>query len=94
MTKLWNNYRLFETHPETKDVFLAFKNISPRQLEENAELRAHGLRVMGTVEKFLARINNEEKLRSLLHDLGRRHASYNAEAKFIPVRINYVIMYA
>ncbi|CAD5121362.1 DgyrCDS9885 [Dimorphilus gyrociliatus] len=46
---------------------------------------------MGTVEKFLARINNEERLRSLLHDLGRRHASYNAEAKFIPMMGNAFI---
>ena len=45
------------------------------------------MRVMGTVEKCLARIEEPEKLDELLHALGRRHSVYNVKSEFVDVSI-------
>lgn len=42
--------RLFETHPECKDVFFLFRDVEDlERLRTNRELRAHGLRCVGTL---------------------------------------------
>lgn len=42
---LCSTLRLFETHPESKDVFFLFREIDDfQQLKMSKELQAHGLR--------------------------------------------------
>ncbi|XP_030628718.1 neuroglobin-like [Chanos chanos] len=75
--------RLFESHPECKDVFFEFRNVEdPEMLRTSKELRAHGLRVMSFIEKSVARINQNERLEQLALDLGRKHYRYNSSPKY------------
>ncbi|XP_067413409.1 neuroglobin-like [Emydura macquarii macquarii] len=75
--------RLFETHPECKDVFFLFRDIDDlQQLKMNKELQAHGLRVMSFIEKSVARLDQEDKLEHLAFELGRSHYRYNAPPKY------------
>ena len=77
--------RLFETHPDVQDVFLPFKGQSLDELKQSRQLKSHVLKVMGTVEKCLARIDEPDKMESLLHDLGAKHLLYNARVDYIDV---------
>ncbi|XP_042295403.1 neuroglobin-like [Sceloporus undulatus] len=75
--------RLFETHPECKDVFFLFRDIDDlHQLKMSKELQAHGLRVMSFIEKSVARLDQEEKLEHLAFELGRSHCRYKAPPKY------------
>ncbi|XP_077788538.1 neuroglobin-like [Podarcis muralis] len=75
--------RLFETHPECKDVFFLFRDIDDlQQLKMSKELQAHGLRVMSFIEKSVARLDQEDKLEQLAFELGRNHFRYKAPPKY------------
>ncbi|CAG5127650.1 unnamed protein product [Candidula unifasciata] len=73
---------LFE-EPEIKGTFLSFRDKTVEELKASTALRSHVLRVMGAVEKVVARLDNEEKMVALLHDLGQRHVVYNARPEFL-----------
>ncbi|CAH2328157.1 globin X [Pelobates cultripes] len=72
--------RLFETHPECKDVFFLFHDVDDLKLSK--ELRAHGLRVLSVVEKSVARIENVTRLEKFLFELGRSHYRYKAPPRY------------
>ncbi|XP_052760571.1 uncharacterized protein LOC128203274 isoform X2 [Mya arenaria] len=74
---------LFETHPEVHEAFMSFRAENTSELEYNAILRAHALRVMGTVDKCIYRLDNREKLRDLMTELGIRHKNYSVKIEFI-----------
>ncbi|XP_018542278.2 neuroglobin-like [Lates calcarifer] len=75
--------RLFETHPECKDVFLMFRDLDdPEALKASRDLRAHGLRIMSVIEKIVARIDQDERVDQLILDLGRKHYHYKALPKY------------
>ncbi|XP_029902585.1 cytoglobin-1-like isoform X1 [Myripristis murdjan] len=75
--------RLFETHPECRDVFLEFRDEEDlEKLKASRELRAHGLRIMSFVEKVVARIDHAERMDRLILDLGRKHFRYHAPPKY------------
>ncbi|XP_041828061.1 x globin isoform X1 [Melanotaenia boesemani] len=75
--------RLFETHPECKDVFFLFRDVEDlERLRTNRELRAHGLRVMSFIEKSVARLDQLEILETLAVELGKSHYHYNAPPKY------------
>ncbi|XP_070782312.1 neuroglobin-like [Enoplosus armatus] len=75
--------KLFETHPECKDVFFMFRDIGNLEtLRTSRELRAHGLRIMSFIEKTVTRIDQDERLDQLILDLGRKHYHYNAPPKY------------
>ncbi|XP_048830831.1 x globin [Brienomyrus brachyistius] len=75
--------RLFETHPECKDVFFLFRDVEDlERLRTSKELRAHGLRVMSFIEKCVARLNQLDRLEQLALELGRTHHRYNAPPKY------------
>ncbi|XP_036406503.1 cytoglobin-2-like [Megalops cyprinoides] len=75
--------RLFETHPECKDVFFLFRDVEDlERLRTSRELRAHGLRVMSFIEKTVARLDQPERLDQLALDLGKGHYRYNAPPKY------------
>ncbi|WAR15154.1 CYGB1-like protein [Mya arenaria] len=74
---------LFETHPEVHEAFMSFRAVNTSELEYNAILRAHALRVMGTVDKCIYRLDNRDKLRELMTELGIRHKNYSVKIEFI-----------
>ncbi|XP_049917207.1 x globin [Epinephelus moara] len=75
--------RLFETHPECKDVFFLFRDVEDlERLRNSRELRAHGLRVMSFIEKSVARLDQLERLEALALELGKSHYHYNAPPKY------------
>ncbi|XP_061598951.1 x globin [Cololabis saira] len=75
--------RLFETHPECKDVFFLFRDVEDlERLRTSRELRAHGLRVMSFIEKSVARLDQPERLEALAVELGKSHYHYNASPKY------------
>ncbi|XP_029316041.1 x globin [Cottoperca gobio] len=75
--------RLFETHPECKDVFFLFRGVEDlERLRTSRELRAHGLRVMSFIEKSVARLDQLERLEALALELGKSHYHYNAPPKY------------
>uniref|UniRef100_A0A8C6UII9 X globin n=1 Tax=Neogobius melanostomus TaxID=47308 RepID=A0A8C6UII9_9GOBI len=79
--------RLFETHPECKDVFFLFRDVEDlERLRTSRELRAHGLRVMSFIEKSVARLDHLERLEALAIELGKSHYHYNAPPRYF----NYV----
>ena len=54
-------------------------------MEQSAILRSHALRVMGTVDKCITRLDTPDKLKELMSDLGKRHMNYNTKEDFIEV---------
>ncbi|XP_052001458.1 x globin [Xyrauchen texanus] len=75
--------RLFETHPECKDVFFLFRDVEDlERLRTSRELRAHGLRVMSFIEKSVARLDQLDRLQILALELGKSHYRYNAPPKY------------
>ncbi|GAA6213740.1 neuroglobin-like [Lates japonicus] len=75
--------RLFETHPECKDVFFLFRDVEDlERLRTSRELRAHGLRVMSFIEKSVARLDHLDRLEALALELGKSHYHYNAPPKY------------
>ena len=79
------NFRLFDNHPEVQDAFLPFKQLSKADMEQSAVLRSHALRVMGTVDKCVARLEKPDKLKEVMKELGKRHVNYNAKEEYIEV---------
>lgn len=79
---------MFETHPDVQDVFMPFKGMTKEDLQYSNQLRTHALRVMGTVEKCLARIEEPKKLHEMLSELGSRHVMYSAKVDYIDVGIS------
>ncbi|KAG9336543.1 hypothetical protein JZ751_002890 [Albula glossodonta] len=83
--------RLFETHPECKDVFFLFRDVEDlERLRTSKELRAHGLRVMSFIEKSVARLDHLERLDQLALELGKSHYRYNAPPKYYGALFMYV----
>uniref|UniRef100_A0A3Q3VM38 Globin domain-containing protein n=1 Tax=Mola mola TaxID=94237 RepID=A0A3Q3VM38_MOLML len=75
--------RLFETHPECKDVFFLFRDVKDlERLRSSRDLRAHGLRVMSFIEKSVARLEQQDRLEALARELGKSHYHYNAPPKY------------
>ncbi|XP_035220162.1 myoglobin-like [Stegodyphus dumicola] len=74
---------LFETHPDVQDVFMPFKGLTKEELRHSKELRAHGLRVMGFVQKVVARLDEPAKSEQLLKELGRNHVMYGAKIDYV-----------
>ncbi|ESO86863.1 hypothetical protein LOTGIDRAFT_72750, partial [Lottia gigantea] len=75
--------RLFQTQPDVQDVFVPFKGKSADDLKDSKQLKSHATRVMGTVEKSLANIEDPKRLEQMLSDLGARHVMYNAKVDYI-----------
>ena len=59
--------------------------MSKEDLQYSNQLRTHALRVMGTVEKCLSRIDDQKKIQEMLQDLGSKHVMYNAKVDYIDV---------
>ncbi|GFY49084.1 GLOBIN domain-containing protein [Trichonephila inaurata madagascariensis] len=65
---------------------MPFKGLSKEELRHSTELRAHGLRVMGFVQKVVARFDEPEKSEQLLKELGRNHVMYGAKIDYVDLK--------
>lgn len=74
---------LFETHPDVQEVFMPFRDLTREELSKSTDLRAHALRVMGFVQKIVARLDEPEKAEQLLHELGKKHIMYGAKPEYV-----------
>ena len=79
--------RLFEKFPDVQDLFVPFRGLNSEELRQNVGLREHGLRVMGTIEKCITRIDKPEKLISMLEVLGEKHIVFDTKIEYFDVSI-------
>ena len=84
--------RLFETYPDMKDVFGPFRSMHPEDQRYSSVMKAHGERVLHTVDDVLKRQRRPEELIDFLHDLGHTHLTFNAKADYLDVRL--LVLYA
>ncbi|XP_063597877.1 uncharacterized protein LOC134774396 [Penaeus indicus] len=75
--------KLFETHPDVQEVFMPFKGVDLEEIKHSKQLRAHALRVMGFVNKAVARLDRPDKLVPLVQECGKSHFYYGANIKYI-----------
>lgn len=74
--------KVFETHPSVLRTFSSLKGLKLEDLETSHQLRHHALRAVGFVNKAINRIDNEEKLNSLILENGRHHFEYDAKPHY------------
>ncbi|XP_063425496.1 cytoglobin-2-like [Mytilus trossulus] len=79
--------RLFDKFPDVQDLFVPFRGLSSDELRTNIKLREHGLRVMGTIEKCIARLDKPEKLETLMSDLGQKHIIFDTKIQYFDLII-------
>ncbi|KAK3601257.1 hypothetical protein CHS0354_040436 [Potamilus streckersoni] len=75
--------RLFEKCPNVQDLFVPLRGLSSEELRNSDRLREHGMRVMGIIEKCVARLHRPDQLEKLLLDLGQKHVYYNVKPDYI-----------
>ena len=68
-----------------KGAFGPFRTLSPDDIHYSRELRAHGQRVLHTVEKLVDLRGDPDRAVRALHDLGRKHVIFNAKAEYMDV---------
>ncbi|KAK3093355.1 hypothetical protein FSP39_014452 [Pinctada imbricata] len=74
--------RLFEKNPDLKDLFVPFRGMDMNQLRQHEGLREHGLRVMGSIEKCVARIDSPRRFDAMLTELGHKHVVFNIKPDY------------
>lgn len=74
---------MFESRPELKDAFHAFKGKNLTELQHTGLIRAHALRVMATVDKCISRLDEPSNLANLMIEMGRHHRQYNVNPDYI-----------
>ncbi|XP_033638058.1 uncharacterized protein LOC117298827 isoform X1 [Asterias rubens] len=72
--------RLLDKNPSIAKLFPFGKlNLTPKQLQNNPDLKAHGLRVMETIGTAVEGLQDLELIVAILMDLGERHSMYGAK---------------
>lgn len=79
------NDRLFEKYPDVQDIFIPFKGQTLEELKNCDRLREHGLQVMRTVEKVIARLDEPRKMYTMLYELGQKHVMFNTKVDYMDV---------
>ena len=65
---------------------MPFRTLQTSELEYSTILRSHAMRVMSTVDKCIARLDNRQKLREMMTEMGIRHKNCTVKMEFIDVR--------
>ena len=73
-----------------KGAFGPFKTLSTEDERYNQELRAHGQRVLHTVEKLVDLRNDPDRAVRSLHELGRKHVIFNAKEEYLDVSPTFI----
>ena len=68
-----------------QQIFIPFRGLTADELRNCDKLRQHGLRVMNTVDKCIARIDKPERLENILHELGHKHVTFNIKTDYLDV---------
>lgn len=74
-----------------KGAFGPFKSLSPDDIRFSQELRAHGQRVLTTIDKLMCTRDDTSSMVMHLHELGQRHVTYSVKVDYIDVRLYYCI---
>jgi len=61
--------RLFETHPDVKEVFMPFNGIKVEELQHSKQLRAHALRYITVIQTYLILIYDGLQVQIILSAL-------------------------
>ena len=82
---------MFKTHPHVEDFFMPFTGLARTDEQYTTTLRQHALRVMATVEKCIHRLEEPDRMRHILEQLGSRHAAYRVKLwVLIPWLVSYL----
>lgn len=76
---------MFESHPELLEVFSKFKGRDLYELKRAGLLRQHALRVMATIDKCIARLDEPASLMMMLRESGAHHRLYKVPVDYIPI---------
>lgn len=76
---------MFESYPDLKSAFGPFKHLTQNDSDYEEVLRSHGVRVVSIVELVLSKSPDNEDVIENLHELGRKHLSFNAKVEYIDV---------
>ncbi|XP_052820400.1 uncharacterized protein LOC128246248 [Mya arenaria] len=68
---------MFENRPVLIEIFANFRGRDVGDLQRSGLIRQHALKVMGTIDKCISRINEPENLAKLLIETGALHKKYN-----------------
>ncbi|XP_077315424.1 cytoglobin [Lithobates pipiens] len=67
--------RFFVNFPTAKQYFSQFKDMDdPVEMEQSAQLRKHGRRVMGAINSVVENLGDPEKVATVLGIVGKSHA--------------------
>lgn len=75
--------KLFEKYPDVQDIFIPYRGQTLDELGNCDRLREHGLQVMRTVEKVIARLDKPENMEALLFILGQKHVMFNTKVDYM-----------
>ena len=76
---------MFESYPGVKGAFGTLRSMSSQDKLYADEIRAHGRRVLGTLELVISHSNDPEHVINHLHELGHKHITFNAKVEFMDV---------
>ncbi|KAF2358059.1 Globin [Trinorchestia longiramus] len=75
--------KLFETHPDVQESFMSFRGVALQEIQQSKQLKNHALRVMGFVQKAVARLDEPEKMKAIADELGAKHGTYGVYPAYI-----------
>ena len=78
---------MFEAYPYAQQIFDALKDISQDNLVHSNALKSHAFRVVGFVEKCVARLHRPDKLDAILRNLGEKHLQWKVPPGYLDVRL-------
>ncbi|KAL3861268.1 hypothetical protein ACJMK2_007311 [Sinanodonta woodiana] len=67
---------MFEEHPEIQHIFASFRNRKLEEIQKSSLLRAHAMRVMGTVDRCILCLDGGETIEDIMKELGHVHFQY------------------
>ncbi|KAK3603496.1 hypothetical protein CHS0354_030337 [Potamilus streckersoni] len=67
---------MFEEHPEIQHTFASFRNRKLEEVQKSSLLRAHAMRVMGTVDRCILCLDGGESIEEIMKELGHVHFQY------------------
>ncbi|XP_052820396.1 uncharacterized protein LOC128246245 [Mya arenaria] len=76
---------MFENRPELIEIFANFRGRDIGDLQRSGLIRQHALKVMGTIDKCISRIDEPENLAKLLIETGALHRKYNVPPDLIQI---------
>ncbi|WAR15350.1 CYGB2-like protein [Mya arenaria] len=76
---------MFENRPELIEIFANFRGRNVGDLQRSGLIRQHALKVMGTIDKCISRIDEPENLAKLLIETGALHRKYNVTPDVIQI---------